>query len=103
MAPAVGLDMDYSIDLSARLGPPAADPALGDRLLSALEIAVPDAAVGQDAAAGTIGAAFTLDAPDVGTALENARRLFDTALDQLGVSRGELVELHVAEAPVPSG
>ena len=101
MAPAVGLDMDYSIDLSARVGPPAADPALGDRLLSALEAAVPDAAVGQDAAAGTIGAAFTLDAPDAGAALENARRLFDTALDQLGVSRGELVELHVAEAAVP--
>jgi hypothetical protein len=62
----------------------------------------PDAAVGQDAAAGTIGAAFTLDAPDAETALEEARRLFDTALDQLGVSRGEVVELHVAKAAVAS-
>ena len=94
--------MDYSIDLNARVGPPAAEPALGDRLLSLLETAVPDAAVGQDAAAGTIGAAFTLDAPDAGAALETARRLFDTALDQLGVSRGELVEFHVAEAAVSS-
>ncbi len=103
MAPAVGVEMDYSIDLSARVGSPAADAVLGDRLLSALETAAPDAAVGQDMAAGTIGAAFTIEAPNADAALEGARRLFDDALDQLGVSRGELVELHVAEAAVSSG
>ncbi len=56
MAPAVGVEMDYSIDLSARVGSPASDAALGDWLLSALETAAPDAAVAQDAAAGTIDA-----------------------------------------------
>jgi len=98
---AVGVDMNYNIDLSARVGPPAAEPALGDRLLSALGTAAPDAAVSQDAAAGTIGAAFTVDAPDAGVALTNARRVFDAALAQLGVRRGELVELHVAESAAP--
>jgi len=93
--------MNFSIDLSARVGPPAADPALGDRLLSALGSAAPDAAVSQDAGAGTIGAAFTVDARDAGVASTNARRVFDAALDQLGVRRGELVELHVAESATP--
>ena len=95
--------MDYSIDLSVRVGAAAADPALGVRLIRALEPVAADAAVGQDTAAGTIGAAFTIDAPDAGAALEAGRRLFDVALDQLGVSRGELVELHVAEAAVAPG
>jgi hypothetical protein len=83
MAPALELEMDYSIDLSARVGPQAADPALGDRLISALETAVLDAAVGHDSSGGTIGATFALDAPDVGTALEHARRLF-AAVDPRG-------------------
>jgi hypothetical protein len=95
--------MDYSIDLSARVGPVAADPALGVRLIQALEPVAPDAAVGQDTTAGTVGAAFTIDACDAPAALEQACRLFDAALDQLGLSRGELVELHVAEAAVASG
>jgi len=94
--------MDYSIDLSARVGPAAADPALGVRLIQALEPVAPDAAVGQDTVAGTVGAAFTIDASDASAALEQARRLFDAALDQLGLSRVELDELHVAEAAVAS-
>jgi hypothetical protein len=97
------MDMDYSIDLSVRVGTAAADPALGVRLIRALEPTAPDAAIGQDTAAGTVGAAFTIDAPDAGAALEEARRIFDAALEQLGVSRSELVELHVAEAAVASG
>ena len=95
--------MDYSIDLNARVGPAAADPDLGVRLIRALEPLVPDAAVGQDTGAGTLGAAFTIDASDAGAALEQARRIFDAALEELGVRRGELVELHVAEAAVASG
>ena len=71
------------------------------RLIEALEPVAADAAVGQDTAADTIGAAFTVDAPDAGAALEEGRRLFGVALDQVGLSRGELVELHVARLPWP--
>jgi len=39
-----------------------------------------------------VGVAFTIDAHGAGS-----------ALDRLGVSRGALVELHVAEAAVTSG
>ncbi|MFN2505444.1 MAG: hypothetical protein ABR540_14665 [Acidimicrobiales bacterium] len=103
MAPAVGgLDMDYTVDMSARVGGLASDAGLGVRLLSALEASAPDAAVSQDTRAGTVAAAFTVDAPDAASALEEAQRLLVEALETIGVE-GELVEVHLVEATATAG
>lgn len=102
MAASVGVEMDYIVDATARVGPAASAAALGDRLLSVLEASTAAPAVAQDVEAGTIGAAFVLDAGDVLEAGQQARRRLLAALGDLGVS-AELVELHVSEAPAPPG
>ncbi len=90
--------MDYLVDITARIGEAASDARLGDRLLSALETQAPAPAVGQDSSAGTIGAAFTVDAGDASEALSLARATFTaTVADLVGAADVELVELHVSE------
>jgi len=95
--------MDYTVDMSARVGDLAGDADLGSRLLGALEPQAPDDAVSQDTRAGTLGAAFTVDAASAAAALDEAQRLLRGALESLGVA-GELVEVHLVEAaPAPAG
>lgn len=96
--------MDYLVDITARIGEAAREARLGDRLLSALEAQVPAPAVGQDISAGTIGAAFTVDAEDASEALSLARATFAAAAADLVGADVELVELHVSEvgAALPS-
>ncbi len=89
--------MDYLVDITARIGEAARDPRLGDRLLSALEARAPAPAVGQDGSAGTIGAAFTVDAEDASEALSLARATFAAALADIVDIDVDLVELHVSE------
>lgn len=90
--------MDYLVDITARIGEAASDSRLGDRLLSALEAQAPAPAVGQDTSAGTIGAAFTVDAEDASEALGQGRAAFAAALADIVGGDVDLVELHVSEA-----
>ncbi len=90
--------MDYLVDITARIGEAASDSRLGDRLLSALELQTAAPAVGQDTSAGTIGAAFTVDAGDASEALVLGRATFAATLADIIGGEIDLVELHVSEA-----
>ena len=94
---ALGVEMDYLVDITARIGEAASDARLGDRLLTALESTAVAPAVGQDSSAGTIGAAFTVDAEDPSEALAQARATFAAALAGITGGEADFVELHVSE------
>lgn len=101
---------EFTVDLTAR---PVGDTTwplreseagdIGDRLLDALGRPVVAAAmapaVSQDTEAGTLGATFTVEAPDIEVAFALGRAHFGAALGACGVTCWTYTEMQVGPAP----
>jgi hypothetical protein len=101
---------EFTVDLTAR---PAGDTTwplrqseagdIGDRLLDALGrpvvVAVASPAVSQDTEAGTLGATFTVEAPDIEVAFALGRAHFGAALYACGLGGWTYTEMQVGPAP----
>lgn len=86
--------MTWTVDVTARLGPPLADPGLGDRLVSELTAISADfgPVVVQDTVAGTVSAVLTVTGPDddPDLALDAGRTAVRFALESLGLIGDEI-------------
>lgn len=86
--------MTWTVDVTVRLGPPAADPDLGDRLVSELTAISADLGpvVAQDTVAGTVSAVLTVTGPDDDPdhALDAGRTAVRLALASLGLVGDEI-------------
>lgn len=89
---------EYTVDLAAQVGRPAASPDLGEQFLTALErrpgVLAP--AVSQDTVAGKVAATFTVEAQDAWVAATRGVEEFRAALKALGLD-GPMVEVRVSE------
>ena len=86
--------MTWTVDVTVRLGPPAADPGLGDRLVSELTAISADfgPVVAQNTVAGTVSAVLTVTDPDDDPdhALDAGRTAVRFALERLGLVGDEI-------------
>lgn len=92
--------MEYTVDLSVRIGALTAAPDLGDRFLSALEDHhhVMGPAVSQNTATGILSASFNVESSSADTAAQVARDAFCEALTTIGLDGSPyFTEIHIAE------
>ncbi len=87
----MAVTMTWTVEVTVRLGPPASDPDLGDRLLSEL-VAVAAAmspVVAQDTVAGTVNTMLTVpDIDDPDDALAAGRNAVHVAIERLNLPSG---------------